>query len=243
MDTDNDIVKRALGYPYSRPLHSYLLKDGEISRLDRFDPDPCRIPVLACGSNAAPDQLQRKFAGLTSEEIPVTFARLNGFISAYSPHFSSYGSIPATLLPASEASTTCHITWLKSAQLDIMHETEAVGANYRYSKLSEIDLNCELTGHHSSIFAYIGRRGYLEIDGKPAILNEIPSVHKAEDFISLTQHAVQSITMNILTGGINLNRYISENTDKSIRQGRIEKLQKHRMSYPDFRETILLDKK
>ncbi|MBE7636843.1 hypothetical protein GUA87_08305 [Sneathiella sp. P13V-1] len=239
---DSDIVKRALGYPYLRPLHSYILKNGRIQRLDAYTPETNRTPVLACGSNAAPEQLIRKFSGIETSEIPVTYTRLDNFVSAYSPHISGYGAIPATLLPMEGASTSCHITWLTPEQLDVMHKSEAVGVNYRYSKLSNINLNCDLTGHHHSIHAYIGRRGYLSFNNQPAVLKEIPFSRSWHNCLPLTQEAVQVKVMHKLTDKINLNRYIVENTDKLIRNSRIEKLQNYREDYPDFQEEILLDK-
>src|SRR3954464_3022877 len=68
-------LTHAVGYPWERPPGSYELRDGEARLLtslreaerealiDRYQaPTAGRVPLLAIGSNAAPQVLERKFA-------------------------------------------------------------------------------------------------------------------------------------------------------------------------------------
>ena len=55
-----------------------------------------RTPVLAYGSNAAPEVLSRKLA-LSDQPVLVVPARLREFDVVYSAHISPYGAVPATL--------------------------------------------------------------------------------------------------------------------------------------------------
>ena len=84
---DDAFVERALGYPWTRPEGSFVLDQrdqlgpitsahtGELSALARGDEpaagQPRRYPLLAIGSNGAPDTLIRKFEFLPAAETRV----------------------------------------------------------------------------------------------------------------------------------------------------------------------------
>ncbi|HUC08372.1 MAG TPA: hypothetical protein VMR96_09800, partial [Solirubrobacterales bacterium] len=97
MNERNDVVERALGYPYGAPSQPFVqlghqtLDPAELE-IDR----EARTPVLAYGSNAAPRVLSRKLA-LSDQPVLVVPARLSEFDVVYSSHLSPYGALPATL--------------------------------------------------------------------------------------------------------------------------------------------------
>jgi len=241
-DTDKQI-KRALSYPYERPSHSYLLDGEDICRLDMWEPEEDRIPVLACGSNAAPEQLIRKFQNHQNRRIPVTAGKLKDFVSVYSPHVAGYGAFPATIMSLPGITTTCHITWLTEAQLITMHQSEAIGSSYRYSELQDIELKCELTGGHSRIHAYVGLRGVLRLNGAYIGLAEIPIEGSHDELTLMDQASVQAETLKSINPENEINRFIIDNLDLQRREQTIEALTSHTAPYPPFSERIIHDKK
>jgi len=241
-DTDEHI-KRALDYPYERPAHSYLLDGEHVSQLHAWEREENRIPVLACGSNAAPEQLIRKFQNHQNRRIPVTAGKLKDFVSVYSPHVAGYGSIPATIMPLPGVTTTCHVTWLTEDQLVHMHSTEAVGSAYRYSELQDIHLICDMTGTHSRIHAYVGRRGVLKLNGSYVGLAAIPIEGTHEQLTLMDQAAVQAATTDAINHYHDINRFVKNNLELSSRQKTIEAMKPHAAPYPPFSENIIHDKK
>lgn len=168
MTEDRDILTRARGYPYDYPRTSFLFRDGDIQP---FDPAATegRTPVLAFGSNQAPEQLQRKFA-LVPGAIPVERARLTDFDVVYSAHITAYGAVPAMLQHCPGAQVDVGITWLTDVQLQVMHQTELHAANYAFAALDDVDLTLERGQRHGTVYAYIGERGHLARDGLPVSL-------------------------------------------------------------------------
>ena len=67
MSLKSDIA-RALGYPYPAPTDDFVLRAGVAERFDSSVSLIHRTPVLAVGSNRAPEQLRRKFG----EEVDLT---------------------------------------------------------------------------------------------------------------------------------------------------------------------------
>ena len=129
----------AKGYPFEAPNDCFVWRDtGSGSRLSPIAGADFsgRTPVLAHGSNRAPTQLARKFAGRPGLErdIPVTAGWLEDTDVVYSAHVTSYGAIASTLRHVPGCRERVAVTWLTDAQLLRMHETE--GANYRYGHLT-----------------------------------------------------------------------------------------------------------
>jgi len=123
------------GYSYlwalntARPPHEAEFS-ALVSKLDY------RLPVLAVGSNAAPSQLDSKFARWKAQEpgdaeIPVMKVQLEGFDIVYAGHMAlTTGAIPATLLRVPQATVTTMVTWLTRRQLAKMNGTEGLGRCY-----------------------------------------------------------------------------------------------------------------
>lgn len=234
-----DPVRRALAYPYDAPDDCFLLgpdgarplKPAEIAAATRG-----LVPVLASGSNRAPERIAAKFPDLgPTEAIPVTRCRLHGFDSVYSAHFARYGAIAATLQASPGTVVELAVTWLTEAQLPAMHRSEARGVNYDFAHLS--GLRAELADGTAldEAHAYIGRRGCLSMDGACVALAEIPA--QGRRFPALDQRAVQTLARDRLASGIALETFIEENIRTAeTRLARTEALAEEAMAFasPDM---------
>ena len=171
-----DPLARAKAYPYPLLDCSYVIHaDGHHPIADDAPlPDlGGRTPVLASGSNQSPDRLGTKFIDAAEETLPVVRSRIRDFDSVYSAHFSGYGSVPSTIQHTPGTTATLFVTWLTPRQLDRMHETEAVGTNYDYGRISSEAVRLSDGRTFSGAGCYIGRRGALALDGEPVALAEI----------------------------------------------------------------------
>jgi hypothetical protein len=168
-----DDMPRATDYPFPAPLERYVFADtGEPPAFSIEG----RLPVLALGSNASPQQLRRKFADRKGH-IPVSRAVLFDHVIVYSAHFSRYGSLPATLHRHPGAIVFVALTWLDADQLATMHASESVGVNYDYVEFADIRLEHDGDGIAASlpVGAYVSRYGPLEHGGLPIRLAEAAS--------------------------------------------------------------------
>ncbi|MDJ0895732.1 MAG: hypothetical protein QNJ92_11380 [Alphaproteobacteria bacterium] len=132
IDEGSQRLHRALNYPYAWPGACYLFRDGSPAAVpDRAAARDGRTPVLAYGSNKAPEQLRRKFwdAG-HREEIFVEQCRVAGWDVVHSAHIARYGAIPAALHEAHGVTASVAVTWLSEAQLEVMDASEGAARNY-----------------------------------------------------------------------------------------------------------------
>ncbi|MAZ03832.1 MAG: hypothetical protein CMN56_11905 [Sneathiella sp.] len=240
MQEPDDIVALALGYPYPRPAHSYLFSGGEVQELPPETDFSGRVPVLACGSNGSPVQLQRKYKHFPETSIPVTAATLQDVICVYSAHFTGYGSVAAALSAAPGARSSVHINWLTPDQLLRMHETEAVGQNYCYAELSGLELHCSHNGALDTAFAYVSLRGSLMLEGAPVTLGGIDCLDAP--FPTLDQAEVQRRLRDIFAPGMDLHDFIRQNVaDASLRAERTARLSRHAQVFDHPGMKTLLD--
>ncbi len=222
---EDDRIVRALDYPYTRPEGSYLFTEGKALPLPEDYSFEDRLPVLACGSNGSPEQLQRKYKDWANIEIPVTAAKLADIACTYSAHFSGYGSMAATLSHLPGCVSSAHITWLTEAELSRMHETEALGMNYYFAKLQEISVVCERSGPLDQIHAYISLRGAYLLEGEPVPLAGIPTEGLQKR--ALDQREMQSIVNARIASHMTLEAFILQNIlDDGIRRARTKILAK-----------------
>ncbi|MGF1630599.1 MAG: hypothetical protein ACFCUT_14090 [Kiloniellaceae bacterium] len=191
-ETDDALLRLAKGYPYAAPSGSYLYREGASAALggllapELFEG---RVPVIAHGSNRAPEQLHRKFGHLTGEAsaIPVTRAWLCDHDVVFSAHVTRYGAISATLHEAPGTRVQVYVTWLTAAQLLRMHETEIGAGNYGYGRMGGVKLTIEGGPEISEAFVYLSVHGCLadpEKAGAPLALAAVPAearVHRAVD--------------------------------------------------------------
>ncbi|MEO9901404.1 hypothetical protein [Nisaea sp.] len=178
-------LSRAYSYPYQAPAHDYLFRDGRANRLPANIDLAERQPVIAVGSNRAPEQLHRKFGDNPVCDIPVTWGWMHGYDVVYCAHLAGYGSVPATLHDSPGTEVRVAVTWLTEEQLERMHETENVGASYVYGTFEQDAV--ELGDGRPAVRAgcYITKRGALALDGVPVALAEIEA--RGRRFKSLLQ--------------------------------------------------------
>jgi len=158
-------VHRASSYPYARPNRSFLYESGEAQDVDapellRLADKESLVPVLALGSNASPEQLGRKFANFSRVRIPVVYCTLRDFDVGYAPLITSYGSVPATLIPSAGTAVSAAVTYLSTELLEAMHATEGA---YELRELRQIDLLLDGGRQQSTIWAYVHQLGSLNI--------------------------------------------------------------------------------
>lgn len=186
MDSDAEKLVRAKGYPYSAPDYSYIFYRGRALKLGRMDlpPDMARRkPVLAYGSNAAPDQLRRKFPKLGDDEaIPVLRTVLPGFDVVYSARFARYGAITAMLAPSPGTTLQTFTTFLTPEQLDLMHVSERRGpmdhTGYEYGRLRSLTAMVEAVGIRKDLFAYQSQAPALVLDGALVAFAEVTAKNR-----------------------------------------------------------------
>jgi len=184
-------VERCLArdYPYPFPRHCYLYLEGVALPIlhggsdgprvdtpvgqakldDLIDPAQKRTPVLAFGSNQAPEQLARKYGHLegAAAAIPVMRGRLREFDTVYAAHLTSYGAIAATVHRSPGTTVEVAITYLTDPQLELMHRSEARGINYDFVRLPGIRLDLDGGGRLDTVYGYVCRAGALAEGGEP----------------------------------------------------------------------------
>lgn len=150
----------ALSYPFTRPEGDFLFVDGRtldirstkgpisnwqvaegghirsladvvgVARAKLLD-EGVYHPVVAVGSNAAPVQLQRKFARyIDNVVIPVIAVQLPGHVICWANRIAAYGSVPATLADELGASVSAWATLLSPRDYALMNATEDLGVVY-----------------------------------------------------------------------------------------------------------------
>ena len=101
-----------------QPLDDVLTDLGQASTGDRH-------PVIAVGSNASPGQVAHKLTRLgIPAAVPMAPVRVEGIAVGCSGHISPAGYVAATPYVERAAATELVLTWLDSAQLKAVDETE-----------------------------------------------------------------------------------------------------------------------
>lgn len=166
-EADDEALRRALDYPYGWPGACFAFHGGHAHEVfDRAAMRRGRTPVLAYGSNRAPAQLYRKFGSLpAASAILVERCELDGFDIVHSAHVTSYGAIPAALLPRAGVSVVVAVTWLSDAQVAQMDLSERTGRNYGRRPLGVIARLGD-GAMFDAVEAYFTDHGPLHVDGE-----------------------------------------------------------------------------
>lgn len=164
-----------LGYPFDVPSHSFLWVAGrtELVSSSSLIPDPTtrRHAILAIGSNASPAQLTRKFGDDRFVDpsspdgcIPVISAEVDGVDVVYGAHLAEYGALPATLVDTPGSCAHVFVTWLTTAQLERMNETEGLGPSYQLRQVTKVRSQGKDV---DSAMSYVTVEGVAVLDGGP----------------------------------------------------------------------------
>ena len=178
----------ALGYPWERPAVSYRLTDTAVDLLEEMSPaerDAAiaeysggggeRLPLLAIGSNGAPDVLRRKFAHFPDSADRAVLAltgRLHEFDVGFAAQPALYGSLPATLFPSAGTAVATTLLWVTPAQF-----TQLAWSELSY-RLGRLDTRFEVEeggAVFDQVLAFVSRFGAFQVDGDPVALAAVPA--------------------------------------------------------------------
>jgi hypothetical protein len=121
------------------------------------------VPVLAYGSNAAPEVLRRKLGAGPAGRVLARPVVLEDTDIVYSAHISHHGAVPGTPVPAPGTEVDA---WLLCIPARAMEALDATEPNYRR----------EL---HGDAHLYVSRHGPLLLDGAPVALSAVPARGRA----------------------------------------------------------------
>jgi hypothetical protein len=216
----SDVLARAMAYPYAAPGRPFVqlghqtLDPAELE-VDREQ----RTPVLAYGSNSAPEVLSRKLA-LSDQPVLVEPARLGGFDVVYSSHISPYGAVPATLQRSPGTEVRVHVIYMTSAQIGLISATEP---NYEQTALEAIDCRLEGAGTVNELAAYVSRHGCLLVEGQEVALAAVEA--SGRSFAARDQAEMLEYVRAALCPDDSLESFVLANvTDPDLSQARSARL-------------------
>jgi hypothetical protein len=185
---DADAFAWACAYPWARPTGSYLMSDDGpalLSELDererertieRFSASAAgRAPLLAIGSNAAPETLRRKFAHFddaSDRTVLAVAGRLHEFDVGFAAQPALYGAMPATIFPSPGTAVVTTLLWLTPAQF-----TQLTWSELSY-QLGRLRTRFEVDGadeRFDEVLVFVSRWGAFCVDGAPVALAAVPA--------------------------------------------------------------------
>lgn len=173
-DYEPDLYEHAIGYPWPRPAESFVLRDGEVEPWDPALRDG-RSPVLAIGSNAAPNRLALKVAHFEDAEdrlVGVESGVLEDFDVGPAAVVTGYGSLPATIFPSPGTRVSLAVLWVTDTQLTQLTWSEV---GYWLGRLSGVRFN----GEELTAYVYLHRLGTFAPDGEPVALAAVPAENRS----------------------------------------------------------------
>lgn len=210
-------LTRALGYPYAIPSGSYALLDGSAVATDAVEVDLAgRIPLLAYGSNAAPDVLAAKL-GPAPEPVPVLRTGLRDFDVVFSAHLSRYGSVPATLRRSPGTEVRAFVAYLTEEQLRLVSATEP---NYELARFDRPSCALDGTAPPAELWAYLSRHGCLLLDGHEVALAEVGAAGRR--FAALGQRQVLERVRDRLAPGSDLAAFVTAAVAGAVDRSRLD---------------------
>ena len=167
---------RANIYPCEAPATDYVIEQGQCRPFAEDDKKELagRVAVLSVGSNRAPQQLIRKFG--QEARCFVSAVTLHDCDIIHSACFSYYGAVPCTAHPSLGTSIQLNAIWLTSDELQIMHDTEAVGTAYDFCVWDKGAVEFHNVDSPDAIYGYSSRLGALcDEAGLPFALAKLPA--------------------------------------------------------------------
>lgn len=212
-----EILARAVAYPYSAPLHSFVQTGGHTVALPPgAEPDLAgRTAVLAYGANASPQVLARKLAALPRVPLPLIYAELAGFDIVYSAHISPYGAVPSTLQRSPGTTVPVHVAYPSAEQLELLSRTEP---NYELEPLRGIELRSELGPDPAHPSAYLSRHGCLALDDTEVALAAVQAERRR--FPAFGEVEVLERVRHLLAPELDLERFVESSLDPGMARAR-----------------------
>jgi hypothetical protein len=233
--THEERVAFALAYPFDVPGEAFVIEDGAVQPWTADIAIADRVAVIACGSNAAPQQLRRKFVDIPGP-VPTLRVRLTDHVVAYAAKFSPYGSVPVTVYPDRGVAAHLFVNLLDARQLERMNETEGLGAEYEIVEIDPADVEGAGGERFSRVHTYASRAGVLAHNGRPIALADVP--HEPLPEPAMGQHAVQTHVSGLLGHEGPLETFVARTIhDADERRARVRALQAHALPHPLLEET------
>jgi hypothetical protein len=211
---DADAFAWACAYPWARPTGSYLLtEDGRVELLSRLAepererlierfaaPGGERLPLLAIGSNAAPETLQRKFAHFPApadRTVLAVHGRLHDFDVGYAAHPALYGALPATLFPSAGTAVATTLLWVTPAQFTQLTWSEL---SYRLGRLRTRFTVDEAGERFDEVLVFVSRWGSFCVDDRPVALAAVPAERRTATALTQRQALDRAAAMALGAG-------------------------------------------
>src|SRR5262249_3591654 len=172
----SDIPGRAAASPSAAPQRPFVQLGPETLDPSDLDLAPAeRTPMLAYGSNAAPEVLARKLS-LSDQPVLVVPAWLDDFDVVYSAHVSPYGAVPATLQRSPGTRVRVHVVYMTVAQVGLVDATEP---NYESALIDGAVCRTDDGEELVAPGAYLSRHGCLLEGGSELALAAIEASGRA----------------------------------------------------------------
>jgi hypothetical protein len=214
-----EILARALRYPYELPARSYIWSPGRSLEWPAQGVDLAgRRPLLAYGSNAAPEALERKLAGSDAEPLPVERAALAGFDVVYSAHISPYGAVPATLTPSAGTTAAVFVAWVSAEQGAALAATEPNYVKRRLDGTVRTESGVEV----SRPDAFLSRHGCLQLDGSEVALAALSA--RGRRLPALDEPAVLERVRRLLAPELDLGRFVASSLEPALAADRTARM-------------------
>jgi hypothetical protein len=201
----------ACAYPWARPAGSYLLNDDGAALLEerseperealieRFSaPEAGRAPLLAIGSNAAPETLQRKFAHF-GDAADRTVLAVTGWLHEFDVGYSAlpalYGAMPATIFPSPGTAVATTLLWLTPAQFTQLTWSEL---SYQLGRLETRFAVDHADERFDEVLVFVSRWGAFRADDGPVALAVVPAERRTAT--ALTQEQVLDVVAAMALG-------------------------------------------
>lgn len=182
------MLERALGYPWERPAGSYEWRAGRVTPFAALDEaereetigryttgEGPRLPLLAIGSNAAPEVLERKFGHFPEGEERAVLAltgHLHGFDVGAAAQPTIYGSMPATVFESPGTAVAATVLWVtpdQFTQLTWSEVTYHLGRLHTRFEIADAEMGFD------DVLVFVSRFGTFCVDGEPAALAAVPA--------------------------------------------------------------------
>ncbi len=220
MNERSDVVGRAMGYPYEAPWRPFAQLGRETLELDEIEIERDeRVPMLAYGSNAAPEVLARKLA-LSDQPVLVLPAWLDGFDVVYSAHISPYGAIPATLQRSPGTEVRVHLVYMTEAQVGLVSATEP---NYESATIAGASCRPDDDDPVFDPAAYLSRHGCLLVEGAEVALAAVEA--RGRSLAQLTEaEAIEHVRLTTAPDTDTESFVLANVTDPALSQTRTAQL-------------------
>lgn len=205
-----------MGYPYPAPRQPFV-QQGHVT-LDPAEVEADwsgRVPVLAYGSNAAPQALAHKLA-LSDDPVLVVPAWLRDFDVVYSAHISPYGAVPATLQRSPGTAARVHIAQMTEEQVVLVSATEP---NYEAATLENVDCRPDGGEPVTKLSAYFSRHGCLLVEGSEVALSAVRA--SGRTFAAMSEPEVLEYVRSACCPADSIEEFVLANvTDPALAEAR-----------------------